>query len=82
MDTYSSPKKQYWLLKMILAYYEKSLDALAADASFSKLSSLPVRESIGRYKYTPEDECEARLGEIMAELDKQVRELTGGNEDA
>ncbi len=82
VDTYTSPKKQYMLLKLILSYYDKSLEALNADASFSKLISLPVRENIGRYKYVPEAECEARFHEIMAELEKEVRELTGGNEDA
>ena len=82
VDTYSSPKKQYMLLKMILGYYDKSLEALGAGASFNKLSSLPVREDIGRYKYVPENECEARFAENMAELEKEVRDLTGGNEDA
>ena len=45
VDTYTSPKKQYLMLKAILLNYEKSLDALAADASFNKLIQLPVREA-------------------------------------
>ena len=82
VDTYTSPQKQYWLLKLILSYYDKSLEALNADASFAKLAALPVREDIGRYKYTPEQESQARFKEIMAKLDKEIDELTGGNEDA
>ncbi|MDO5112580.1 MAG: V-type ATP synthase subunit A [Clostridia bacterium] len=82
VDTYASPKKQYMLLKLIMSYYDKSMEALNADASFNKLTTLPVRESIGRYKYVPEDECEARFKDIMADLETEVRELTGGNEDA
>ena len=83
VDTYASPAKQAMMLKLILAYYEKSLDALEKDASFSKLASLPVREELGRFKYVPEKECPARYQALLAELDKQIRALTeGGNEDA
>ena len=83
VDTYASPAKQAMMLKLILAYYEKSLDALEKDASFSKLASLPVREELGRFKYVPEEECPARYQAVLAELDKQIRALTeGGNEDA
>ena len=83
VDTYASPAKQAMMLKLILAYYEKSLDALEKDASFSKLASLPVREDLGRFKYVPEEECPARYQALLAELDKQIRALTeGGNEDA
>ena len=83
VDTYSSPAKQAMLLKLILAYYEKSLEGLSKDAPFSKLSTLPVREDIGRYKYVPEEECPARFQELMERLDKEVRALTeGGREDA
>ena len=83
VDTYASPAKQAMMLKLILAYYEKSLDALEKDASFSKLASLPVREELGRFKYVPEEECPARYQALLAELDKQIRALTErGNEDA
>ena len=83
VDTYASPAKQAMMLKLILAYYEKSLDALEKDASFNKLASLPVREELGRFKYVPEEECPARYQALLAELDKQIRALTeGGNEDA
>ena len=81
VDTYASPQKQAMLLHLIIAYYEKSVAALEKDASFNKLSSLPVREEIGRFKYVDEDECKARYEEIMAALDAQIRELTHGGEE-
>ena len=81
VDTYASPQKQAMLLHLIIVYYEKSVAALEKDASFSKLSSLPVREEIGRFKYVDEDECKARYEEIMAALDAQIRELTHGGEE-
>ena len=81
VDTYASPQKQAMLLHLIIAYYEKSVAALEKDASFNKLSSLPIREEIGRFKYVDEDECKARYEEIMAALDAQIRELTHGGEE-
>ena len=76
VDTYTSPKKQYLMLKLILMNYEKSLEALAADASFNKLTKLPVHERIGRIKYVTEAEVQAEYDSIVAELAKELRELT------
>ena len=80
VDTYTSPAKQAMLLRLIIGYYEKSLDALSKDASFNKLAALPVREDIGRFKYTEEDKCAERYEEITAKLNAEIRELTEGGE--
>ena len=80
VDTYPSPAKQAMLLRLIIGYYEKSLDALSKDASFNKLAALPVREDIGRFKYTEEDKCAERYEEITAKLNAEIRELTEGGE--
>ena len=83
VDTYTSPKKQYLMLKSILLNYDKSLEALEQDASFNKLITLPVREKIGRLKYVPENETQAAYDEIIADLNKQIGDLTeGGQQDA
>ena len=80
VDTYTSPAKQAMLLRLIIGYYEKSLEALSKDASFNKLAALPVREDIGRFKYTEEDKCAERYEEITAKLNAEIRELTEGGE--
>ncbi len=83
VDTYTSPKKQYLMLKSILLNYEKSLEALEQDASFNKLITLPVREKIGRLKYVPESDVQAAYDEIIADMNAQIGELTeGGQQDA
>ena len=80
VDTYSSPKKQYLMLKVILTNYDKCVEALSQDAPFSKLIAMPVREKIGRFKYVPEDEVQAQFDAIMQELNEQIRDLTGGGD--
>ena len=83
VDTYTSPYKQYLMLKAILLNYEKSIDALAADASFNKLIQLPVRERIGRLKYVPEDAVQAEYDSILADMNAQIGALIeGGQQDA
>lgn len=80
VDTYSSPRKQFLMLKVILAFYDKSLIALQEDAPFSKLVKMPVREKIGRLKYVPEDQVQAQFDAIMQDLNDQIRALTEGGE--
>jgi V/A-type H+-transporting ATPase subunit A len=78
VDTYASPQKQYGMLKIIMDYYDLSSEALANDASFSKLVGLPVREAIGRLKYVPEEDFQKTLAGVRAQLETEVRELTEG----
>ena len=80
VDTYTSPRKQYLMLKAILLNYEKSLDALNAGASFSRLIQLPVRERIGRLKYVPEDGAQAEYDGILADMTAEIGALTEGGE--
>ena len=75
VDTYSSLNKQYKLLKLILNYYELSKDAVGKGAPFNQLVSLPVRESIGRFKYIEEDKIDAAFEEILTELKKAISDL-------
>jgi V/A-type H+-transporting ATPase subunit A len=68
------------MLKVILAFYDKSLVALQEDAPFSKLVKMPVREKIGRLKYVPEEDVQAQYDAIMQDLNDQIRALTEGGE--
>lgn len=72
VDTYTSLKKQLLMMKLILAYYDASADALSRDADIETLVSLPVREKIGRFKYVEEENIETEFVAISAELIKQV----------
>ena len=80
VDTYTSPKKQFMMLKAIMTNYEKNLEALDQDASFKTLLTLPVRERIGRLKYVPENEAEAEFNAIMKDMTEQITALTEGGQ--
>ena len=71
-DTYTSLAKQYLMMELILAFYDKSLEALNKGAAIEKIVSMPSRERIGRFKYTPENNIDSEYTEILAELDSDI----------
>ena len=80
IDTYTSLRKQYLMMKLVLAFYEESVDALSKGAPMQGLISMEVRERIGRYKYTLDDDIESEYEKIMDELHGQIAN-TFGKED-
>jgi V/A-type H+-transporting ATPase subunit A len=77
IDTYTSLKKQLLLMRLVVAYYEKSQEALSQGTHINHLIGLEVREEIGRYKYTEEDKIEQTFQEIMDKLDAQIGAVCG-----
>ena len=80
VDTYTPLRKQYLMMNLVLAFYEKSMDALNKGASMNALLTMAVREKIGRYKYTVTDQIESEYESIMSELDAEIAD-TFGKED-
>lgn len=72
IDTYTPLRKQYLMMKLVLAFYEKSVDALNKGADMNALIAMPVREKIGRYKYTTDADIENEYKNVEEELDKEV----------
>lgn len=72
VDTYTPLRKQYLMMKLVLAFYEKSLEALNGGASMKVLLGMDVRERIGRYKYTTVENIETEYEKIMNELHNEI----------
>ena len=77
IDTYTPLCKQYLMMKLVLAFYEKSVDALNKGADMNALIAMPVREKIGRYKYTTDADIESEYKNVEEELDKEVAAAFG-----
>lgn len=73
-DTYCSPSKQYNMLKTILLYNTTAQSALADGADINKLVNLDVRVDLGKMKYIPEDEFEAKVEDIRNRITKECNE--------
>lgn len=74
VDTYTSLDKQYAMMCAILNFYEKADAALKNGGDINRIVSLPVREKIGRLKYTAEDKVADELKDILARLDSELAE--------
>ena len=72
VDTYTSLDKQYLLMELILAFYDKSLEALGKGAAIEKIVAMSSRERIGRFKYADEKQTESEYNEILSELDSDI----------
>ena len=72
IDTYTSLKKQYMLMKLVNAFYDRAGDALSQGASLRKLISTPVREQIGRFKYVREENLDEEYRRTDENLSAQI----------
>ena len=76
VDTYTSLHKQFCMMSLVLAYYDKAGDALKKGADIEKLAALEVREDIGRFKYVKEENVDKEYKEIIAQLDEEVMRVS------
>lgn len=81
VDTYSSLRKQYLMMKLVLRFYDGSLDALKKGADIEKLVSIPSRESIGRFKYVPEKDIEDTYKTVCAAIDSEIKAAVDAREE-
>ena len=75
IDTYTSLEKQHNMMRLVLAFYDAGVDALKQGADINDIVKLPVREQIGRYKYTKEDELAAEYEKVTRQLAGEIAEL-------
>ena len=81
IDTYTSLKKQHMMMRLILDYYDQSAAALEQGAGIEPLVNLPVRENIGRFKYTEEKDLDSAFRKVEDMLAEQIKEELSRKED-
>ncbi len=79
VDTYTSPVKQFKMLKLIVDFYYQAKRALGRGVSINDILNVPCREQIGRAKYVSEEDLK-KLDEIHDDMSKQLAELKKENE--
>ena len=77
-DSYTSLSKQYKILKMVLTFYNESVNALEKGVDVNSILKMEVRERIARAKYISEDEISSYIdeaaGELTETLDRLIKE--------
>ena len=81
IDTYTSTRKQYYMMKLVNAFYVKGSEALKEGAKIGDLVGLDVREAIGRFKYTHEENIDAEYKRVGDLLDVEMAKAVSKKED-
>jgi V/A-type H+-transporting ATPase subunit A len=80
VDTYTSMKKQYLMLKLICEFNARASEAIANFADLNAILSCSCKEKIGRAKYIPEDNL-SEFDEIFKTMATELKALSQGGED-
>jgi V/A-type H+-transporting ATPase subunit A len=73
-DSYTSLKKQYHLLKLILSVNEQFKNAIEDKIMVSKLIEIPVLDEIAKAKYIPEEQIN-KIENMDSKVKDQIAEL-------
>lgn len=74
VDTYCSLRKQIKMLKLIITFHEKALEALDNGVYISEIENMPIREDIARAKYIPETEMN-KIDTLMEKISTDMKKL-------
>ena len=81
VDTYTSLKKQFYMMKLILNFNDEAAEAIVKGADIEDLSTLPVRERIGRFKYIEENHTDEEFAKLSTEISAAIAELLRKEQD-
>jgi len=74
VDTYSSMKKEYLLLKNIMRFHHRALSAVDLGIQLKKINDMPIRERIARSKEIPEERIK-EIEFVGSDVDRAFDEL-------
>ena len=72
IDTYTPLEKQYAMMKLVVGYYTQCVKALESGADVEQLVKLPVRERIGRFKYTEPQNIAGEYDSVLSQLASEI----------
>ena len=68
IDTYTSIKKQYRMLRTILRFGDQELDAVQKGATLAQIAKLPVRSQVSRMKWTKETDLDSAFNQLELDI--------------
>jgi V/A-type H+/Na+-transporting ATPase subunit A len=72
IDSFCPLEKQYWMLKVILSFYDRASEAMSRGVALNKIMKLPLKAEIGRMKELGDVE---RIKSLIGEIDKNIAAL-------
>ncbi len=78
VDTYCPEKKQFEMLRLMLQFSDKILDAAGKNVQMDDLIGLKSKEALARLGKVPNDEYEKTFKKIEQEFEKEIEALIKG----
>ncbi|MEM0128910.1 MAG: V-type ATP synthase subunit A [Thermoplasmata archaeon] len=75
VDTYTSIRKQFRMLRAILSFGDREQEAIAQGVRVAQLQALPIRTKLSRMKWIPEAELSAQFDSLETEMTQAVAGL-------
>ena len=76
VDTYCSGKKQFAMLKLMLDFYNSTLEAVNAGIPARNVAEIEVKDDIAKLKYVPEKDIKKAISKIKKNVTEQIKALT------
>ena len=72
IDSFCPLEKQYWMLKVILNFYNRTSEAMNRGVALNKILKLPLKQEIGRMKELADV---SKIKDLIGEIDKNIAAL-------
>jgi V/A-type H+-transporting ATPase subunit A len=72
IDSFCPLEKQYWMLKVIINFYNRTSEAMNRGVTLNKILKLPLKQEIGRMKELADV---SKIKDLIGEIDKNIAEL-------
>jgi V/A-type H+-transporting ATPase subunit A len=72
IDSFCPLEKQYWMLKVILNFYNRTSEAMNRGVALNKILKLPFKQEIGRMKELADV---SKIKNLIGEIDKNIAAL-------
>ena len=63
------------MMELILKFYDETVEAIKHGATVEALVKLPIKEKIGRFKYTSNDNVNEEFNLIVQGIKEQIDKL-------
>jgi V/A-type H+-transporting ATPase subunit A len=72
IDSFCPLEKQYWMLKVIINFYNRTSEAMNRGVALNKILKLPLKQEIGRMKELADV---SKIKDLSGEIDKNIAAL-------
>jgi V/A-type H+-transporting ATPase subunit A len=82
IDTYAGPKKQFLLLEIILHFFDRLADVVAARIPLFRALEIPSVMELHRLKFTCKGDDSTPFRALSEQIDREIDELLNRNHDS